>query len=135
MLGEATERPQQLHARLLFFPLGEGLFRFCNNFRDVVALGADQPLNPRFHLTKFVVFRFHRSADDQRSSRLVDQDRVDFIDNRIVMFPLHQLLGSDDHVIPEIVEAEFIVGAVSNIGPVLLPALDCIHLRLDASNR
>ena len=58
------------------------------------------------------------AADDQRRSGLVDEDVVDLVDDGEEALPLHPLLEVDDHVVAEVVEAELIVGAVDDVGPV-----------------
>ena len=69
-----------------------------------------------------VGFVFHRAGDDQWGSRLIDQDGVNFVDDREIMSALNH--GSDIvfHVVAQIVEAEFIVGAVCNVGSVCGPS-------------
>ncbi len=72
-----------------------------------------------------------RAADDQRGPGLVDQDRVDLVDDREVMAALHALLEAPGHVVPEVVEAELVVRPVGDIGGVLLAALLGVHLGQD----
>ncbi len=64
-----------------------------------------------------------RAADDQRGPRLVDQDRVDLVDDREVVPALDALLQAPGHVVAQVVEAELVVGAVGDVGVVLLAAL------------
>src|SRR5580658_3648972 len=45
-----------------------------------------------------------RAADDQRGSRLVDQDRVDLVDYGEVVAALYALFLAPGHVVPEVVE-------------------------------
>ena len=64
-----------------------------------------------------------RAADDERRARLVDQDRVDLVDNGIRMrrvFALHRLRQVLDHVVAQVVEAELVIGAVRDIGAISL---------------
>ena len=63
-----------------------------------------------------------RAADDQRGARLVDEDRVDLVDDREVVAPLHQVGLAPRHVVAQIVEAELVVRAVGDVAGVLLPA-------------
>ncbi len=60
-------------------------------------------------------------GDDQRSSRLVDEDVVHLVDYSEAQFALHHLARFDSHVVAEIVEPELVVGAVSDVGLVRLP--------------
>ena len=56
-----------------------------------------------------------RAGDDQRRARLVDQDRVDLVDDRVDMAALHHVLQPVLHVVAQIVEAELVVGAVGDV--------------------
>ena len=64
-----------------------------------------------------------RAGDDQRRARLVDQDRVHFVDDRIDVAALDHVLQPVFHVVAQIVEAELVVGAVGDIAAVGLLAL------------
>ncbi|OIQ70599.1 hypothetical protein GALL_477860 [mine drainage metagenome] len=67
-----------------------------------------------------------RSADDQRSTRFVDQDRVDLIDHRKVVTALNALVLGPGHVVAQIVEAKFVVGPVSDIAQIgVAPFFGC----------
>ena len=59
---------------------------------------------------------FGLAGDDQRGTCFVDQDRVDFIDDREVEFALVLFLEAERHVVAQVVEAELVVSAVGNIG-------------------
>src|SRR5438132_10248498 len=62
-----------------------------------------------------------RTADDERRSRLVYQDRVYFIDNRVMITALDLLLARGGHsVVAQIIETELAVRAVSDVAGVLL---------------
>ena len=58
---------------------------------------------------------FRRTGDNQRRTRFVDQNGVDLIHQRIVQLALHALFRTERHVVAQIVEAIFVVGAVGNI--------------------
>ena len=64
-----------------------------------------------------------RAGNDQRRARLVDQDRVDFVDDGVDVAALHHVLEPVLHVVAQIVEAELVVGAVGDVAVVLLLAL------------
>ena len=71
------------------------------------------------------------ARDDQRRARLVDQDRVDLVDDRVVVAALGGVLERDRHVVAQIVEAELGVRPVGDVGLVgELAALRVDH-RLD----
>jgi hypothetical protein len=55
------------------------------------------------------------AGNDQRRARLVDQDRVNLIHDRIDVAALDHVLQPVFHVVAQIVEAEFVVGAVGHV--------------------
>ena len=57
----------------------------------------------------------HRARDDERRARLVDEDRVDLVDDRVRVLPLHALVERDHHVVAQVVEAELVVRAVGDV--------------------
>ena len=63
------------------------------------------------------------AGDDERRARFVDQDRVDFVDDGEGVAALDHLRHVVFHVVAQIVEAEFVVGAVGDVGGVGLAAL------------
>lgn len=74
------------------------------------------------------------AGDDQRSTGLVHEDRVDLVDDREVVAPLHQLVLRPRHVVAQVVEAELVVGAVRDVAGVLLAALRRGHVGDDAAD-
>ena len=61
------------------------------------------------------------SGDDERRAGLVDEDRVDLVDDRERVAALHLVVARDGHVVAEVVEAELVVGAVGDAGGVGTP--------------
>ncbi len=59
-----------------------------------------------------------RAGDDQRRARLVDEDGVHFVHDGEIVFALHQLVRVELHVVAQVVEAEFVVGAVRDVGTI-----------------
>ena len=57
---------------------------------------------------------------DKGSSRLVNKNRIDLVDNGEVIAPRHLVILALDEVIPQIVEAELAVHTVGNVGSVRL---------------
>jgi len=57
-----------------------------------------------------------RPANDQRRARFVDQDRVNFVDYRVVQPALDFLAERERHVVAQIIEAELVVLAVGDVG-------------------
>src|SRR5579862_4717438 len=69
------------------------------------------------------------AGDDQRRARLVDEDRVDLVHDRVRMAALHDAVERDGHVVAEIVEAELGVRPVGDVGAVgLAPRLERHHV-------
>ncbi len=76
---------------------------------------------------------FGRAGDDQRGTRLVDEDGVDLVDDGEVVSALHQIGLLPRHVVAQVVETEFVVGAVGDVGVVLLAALRRLLVGDDAA--
>ena len=57
-----------------------------------------------------------RAGDDERRARLVDQDRVDLVDDGVGKRPLDHVVEPELHVVAQVVEAELVVGPVGHIG-------------------
>ena len=70
-------------------------------------------------------------GDDQRGAGLVDQNRVDLVDDREVVAALYTVLQRVGHVVAQVVEAELVVGAVGDVGCVSDAPLVGGHLRQD----
>ena len=75
------------------------------------------------------------AGDDQRRPRLVDQDRVDLVHDRVRVAALDGAVERDGHVVAEVVEAELGVRPVRDVGLVGLPALGERHHVLDVARR
>ncbi len=78
---------------------------------------------------------FRRTGDDQRRARLVDENRIDLVDDGEAVPALDHLRHVVLHVVAQIVETEFVVGAVGDVGGVGLPAflvLEAMHDHADA---
>src|SRR5699024_47652 len=68
------------------------------------------------------------TRNNQRGSRLIDQDGVNLIDDAIVMPTLHAVFEGTNHVVAQVVKAKFIVGGVSNIAIVCFLTFLRTHL-------
>ena len=55
------------------------------------------------------------AGDDQGGAGLVNEDGVHLVHDGEGVAPLDQLLGVDGHVVPQVVKAELIVGAIGDI--------------------
>ncbi len=64
-----------------------------------------------------------RAGDDERRTGLVDQDRVDLVDDAVVVPALDRLREVELHVVAQVIEAELVVGAVGDVGGVSCAAL------------
>src|SRR5436190_11166904 len=71
------------------------------------------------------------AGDDQRRPRLVDEDRVDLVDDAVVVPALDDAVERDGHVVAQVVEPELGVRAVGDIGVVRLFPLGERHHVLD----
>ena len=78
----------------------------------------DQVRNDLVDLTVHFRAVFRRAGNDQRRTRLIDQDGVHLIHQRIVQFTLNALFRAEGHVVAQVVEAVFVVGAIGDIGSV-----------------
>ena len=64
-----------------------------------------------------------RAADDERRARFVDQDGIDFVDDRVVIAALHLLFARGGHaVVAQVIETELGVRPVGDVHGVLLAA-------------
>ncbi len=75
------------------------------------------------------------AGNDQRRARLVDQDRVDLVDDRVGVPALHHLGGAHLHVVAQVVEAQLVVGGVGDVAGVLgapLIVVELVHDDADA---
>ena len=81
-----------------------------------LVVGGDQLLNDRVDLHVQLGLVVGRAGDDQRGPRLVDQHRVDLVDDGEIEGPLDHLLARVLHVVAQVVEAVLVVGAVGDVG-------------------
>ena len=63
------------------------------------------------------------AGDDQGGTGFINQDGVHLVHDGEGVSPLHQLGLVDRHVVPEVVKAQLVVGAVGDVGGVGHPAL------------
>ena len=70
----------------------------------------------------FSLERLALAADDERRARLVDEDRVDLVDDGVVERALRVVERRELHVVAQVVEAELVVLAVGDVGAVGAPA-------------
>ena len=90
----------------------------------VVGLGVfGQHLHQRVHAAIQIAAVLGGAGDDERGARLVHQDAVDLVDDRVGEVALRQLVQAELHVVAQVVEAELVVGAVGDVAVVGLLAL------------
>ena len=92
-------------------------------FVDFIVLVAHQDIGdarelgvPAVHIAR------GRARNDQGGTRLVDQNRVDLIDDHKVVSTLDHVFGALRHVVAQVVETEFVIRSVGDICVVLLTA-------------
>src|ERR1019366_92920 len=68
------------------------------------------------HINIHVIFGL--AGNNQRGTRLVDQDRVHFVNDGVVERALETFADLRRHVVAQIIETEFVVGSVGNVGGV-----------------
>ncbi len=71
------------------------------------------------------------AGDDERRSRLVDEDVVDLVYDGVRVPPLHLLRGAPAHVVPQVVEPELVVRAVGDVLCVGVLSQRVVHLAED----
>ncbi len=76
-----------------------------------------------------------RTGDDQRRARFVNEDRVHFVDDGVVMATLDHLAALELHVVAQIVEAEFVVGGIGDVAGVGRLALFIVQTVNDDAGR
>ena len=78
----------------------------------------------------------HGAGDDEGGAGLVDQNRIDLVDDRVDVPTLHPLLQRPHHVVAQVVESELVIRAVRDVAGVGRPALRTAGLCvIDASHR
>ena len=72
------------------------------------------------HVAHLVEFRglAGLAGNDERGPGLIDQDRVDLVNDAVMEVPLYEVLLIDRHIVPEVVESELIIRNISNVAVV-----------------
>ena len=68
------------------------------------------------------------SGNDKRSTRLIDQDGVDLIDDTVVKVSLNKLFFIDNHVVTKIIKSKFVVCYVCDVTSVCCTTLFRFHV-------
>ena len=99
---------------------------------DLLALA--QLRNDRVAFVILVGRLVRGSRDNQRRARFVDQNRINFVNDGEVVTALHASREIKLHVVAQVIEAEFVVRAVGDVGGVSSLALEIVHVVLDTTN-
>ena len=92
-------------------------------FVDLVIVGTELAHRLGHTLVFQGIFRGW-AGDDERRACLVDKDVIHLVDDGEIADALHTLLAAQGQVVAQVVEAEFVVGAVGDIGGVGLAPID-----------
>src|ERR1041385_3962416 len=87
------------------------LTRRAGNLFTLIELGDDA-----VNFEVFIGGLFAGAGNDERRTSFVDQDGIYFVDDGKVVSALHAIFQVKLHVVAQIVETEFVVGAVGDIG-------------------
>ncbi len=98
---------------------------------DLVVGVAAQPLRDAGEVAVPLPRLADPAADDERGAGLVDEDRVDLVDDRVGVAALDHVLEPHRHVVAQVVEAELVVGPVGDVSGVRGTPLRRCHLGLD----
>src|SRR5262249_54710158 len=107
MLVQVVDRERLLDATDAFFGRDDRTLRFV----DLVVEVALQSLHDACELVVQLLGVVGPARDDQRGPRLVDEDRVDLVDDREEVTPLGLFLLRQGHVVAQVVETELVVRA------------------------
>ncbi len=116
-----AQQPGLEHELLDVLVAGLGEVRLFLFLVDAVVAGTFLGLLPfqsRHQLVHLVVqlgVLFGGTGDDQRRARLVDEDGVHFVDDGEGQLALHAVVEAERQVVAQVVEAEFVVGAVGDV--------------------
>ena len=100
----------------------KGGLRLSDQIITIRLLLGDQLLNARLNFAEWQrIIILHRAGNDQRRARLIDQDRVNFVNDTEEVVALHLVLLAAGHaIVAQVVEAKLRSGAVRDITFILL---------------
>ena len=130
-------RAVEQDATLLVLAFGDQLLRVGDQLGHQIALQVEQILDGSPVLLEHLVVAFgDGTGNNQRSPGVVDQHRVDLVDDRVVMLALHEILRRVRHIVAQVVETEFVVRAERDVGHVgLAPSRRVGLVPVDAVDR
>ena len=137
VLGQALVGTVELHAALVVLALRDKPACLGQQARHEVFLQVVEMVDGRAVLLEELVVAFgYRAGDDERRTGVVDQHRVDLVDDGEVVLALHQIGRRRGHVVTQVVEAVFVVRTERDVGHVCLAAGVGVGLRVvDAGYR
>ena len=101
-------------------------------------MSLDQLGNDLVDLGVLVGGLFGRPGNNQRGARFVDEDGVDFVDDGEVVAALHTVGQVVLHIVAQVVEAKFVVGAVGDVravGGAALLVVEVVHDDADGQSQ
>ena len=100
----------------------QGGLRLSDQIVAICLLLGDQLLNARLNFAEWQrVVILHRAGNDQRRARLIDQDRVNLVNDTEEVVALHLVFLAAGHtIVAQVVEAKLRSGAVRDITFILL---------------
>ena len=101
-----------------FFHLGNPCFRRCHGlllFINGVVFILFQMRHQLGHDVVIIRGFLPRSGNNKRRAGFINEDGVHFIDEAVMKGTLYHLVQGGDHVITEVVKAEFVIRSVGNI--------------------
>ena len=100
----------------------KGRLRLSHQIITIRLLLGDQLLNARLNFTEWQrIIILHRAGNDQRRARLIDQDRVNLVNDTEEVVALHLVFLATGHtIVAQVVEAKLRSGAVRDVTLILL---------------
>ena len=82
---------------------------------DLVVLVATQRGGDTGELGVPLLVLLGGAGDDERGTGLVDEDRVDLVDDGVVVATLHAVVQAGGHVVAQVIETELVVRTVDDV--------------------
>ena len=120
VLGKRLVRTEKLEETLLTLFLIiriHEFLRLSEELRSQLLLNSYEFFHKGLVLLKqLYVTLGHRSRNDERRTGIVDKHRVSLVDNSEIVHALHEILGTHCHIVAQVVETEFIVCTIRDVG-------------------
>ena len=126
-VGDVFHLEEGLGLGHTFVGEGDGLFLFGYGVVLFVFQPGDELIRPGVQLGGLVAL----TGNDEGRASFIDEDGVHLVHDSVGVAPLHHVAFPDDHVVAQVVEAHFVVGAVGHIAGVGLSALGVVHVMND----